>query len=318
MATVDEIASDLVGSFDAQDALVPALRWINNRYVQLVRRARFRHLRQIGELSIPAQQNTGTVSVTRGSTTVTGVGTGWSFLPDTEGWYFRAGTAWYKIDSSGGATDITLASAYAEDDVSGGSYALIKRFHPLESDARWIGQFAHDRLRSTLDGPIAHAALDVIAPDRNLIASLPEFVAQAGVDSSGYLIVEIYPYCSRSEMIHYEYWSLPEDLGFSSDIPAQVDHDVLKEGALIDPFRWFMAKAAKQGKVDEAALWRNESRAQETRWKDYIKEAVRAARGAEDITAVLGWKSTTGRRIRGDIRSAEDYVLYNWTYPANW
>jgi hypothetical protein len=317
MATVEEIARDLLGSLATSAGAPLAAKWIDNRYQELVAKVKFKHLREIGELSVPAVVDSGTASATRGSTTVTGSGTSWTTDIGSgaqEYWYIKVGSAWYKIASVGGDTSITLATAYAEDDASDNSYAAVKRHLPLDSNARWIGDFVHTRLRNKLDGPLSYEEMNRRYPGRKLTGSYPEAVALVGTDSNNTLMVEVYPPPDKSEIIHYVFWNLPTALSFGSTIPPQIDPHILREGALIDLYRYEMAQALRLGRVDTAGFWRNESRTQMTKWERYIQDAKRADRGADDASFIL---ERVGRKMWVDEqRTARDIVLDRWTWPA--
>lgn len=310
MATVEEIGRDLLASIGTDAGLPLVARWIDNRYKQLVSRVRFRHLRQVGELQMPAIVDAGTVTIERDSTAVAGDSdTTWATSPgadDHEYWYLRASTAWYKVASVTDDDTLTLATAFSEDDVEETSYKLVRRYHPLDSNARWLGDFVHDRTRL----PLAKRSveeLNIIAPGRVLVDSYPWIVAQDGVDSNNYLRVEIYPPPDESELIHYVFWDLPSALIISSTIPAQIDGYVLKEGALIDAYRHEKAQALRAGNIEAAAVWRNDEMAQNAKWERAIQEACRTDRGDDDVSLILQL-SRKGTR-RGDVyRTAHDVV----------
>lgn len=318
MATVEELVRDVLGSLGSSAGAPLAAKWVDNRYKDLVSRVKFRHLRSVGELAVPAVVNEGTVVTTRGSTTVTGTST--TFETDLGGtgskeyWWFRASSAWYKVASVTSETVLVLASEFAEDDVSGGGYVLVKRHLALDSNARWLGKAVHTRLRRTLD-EISLTAMDVRYPGRRLTGVYPFAIAQVGTDSSNSLMVEVYPPPSASEIIHYVYWDLPTALSVGSTIPPQVDAHVLKEGVMVDAYRYEKALALRAGMIEKAAVWRNEERAQMTTWERTITRAVKADRGVDDLTFIL--QMTGGRSNRGDWqRTARDIVLDRWDYPA--
>jgi hypothetical protein len=136
-------------------------------------------------------------------------------------------------------------------------------------------------------------------------------VSQLGTDSSGDLQVEFYPYADDSEIIHYVYWNMPSTLSITTTIPPQIDPQVLREGALIDLYRFMKAKALSMGQVDVAALLRNDEQAQMTRWERIIQEARRADRGIDDTAFILKhYGNDWGRGIRGDITDARDEIFY--------
>lgn len=317
MATVDELARDLVGSLSLSEGYLIAVRWIDNRYKQLVSRVRFKHLRKIGEVQVPATYDTGTVAVTRDATAVVGTSSLWATTPTVAthtDWWIKISSAWYRVASVASDTALTLATAFSEDTVTANSYSLVKRTHSLTANARWLGDFVLTRLRLNMGPPIPLEELDREAPGRVLTDHYPRRVAQIGVDSNNYLRVEFYPYSSKSEIVHYVYWDLPTELTITSTIPAQIDPYILKEGALIDAYRFLKAKARMNGEMDIANSWRNDEFAQETRWENRIQEAVQTDQGADDKSFIL---SMFGERYKfGDIVTARDHILSNWSYPG--
>ena len=83
--------------------------------------------------------------------------------------------------------------------------------------------------------------------------------------------IELYPYSSITELLYYVFYRAPDTLRLQDQVPPNIDNHVLKEGALIDAYRYEAGKAAKKGDVNIAGFWRNESRAQETSWEKTIK-----------------------------------------------
>lgn len=313
MATVDELARDVLASIATDAGAIAAAKWIDNRYREMVSRVRFRHLRQVGELSLPAIIDTSTITVARGSTSVTGAAT--TFQTDMgtgtqQYYYFRPRIAWYKIASVASELALTLSSSFAEDSVSAGSYHIAKRNHRLAADARWIGDFYHTRLRKRLES-ISLDNLNILEPGRSLVGNIPHYAAQIGVDSSGYLMYEIYPPPEESELLHYVYWTLPVALTIGSTIPPVIEPYTLKEGVLIDLYRYEKAAAIRKGNIEQATTWRNEEKAQFSIWERAIKDAIRTSRGSDDISLILDFFASN--RLRSDQRTAHDYVYDNWS-----
>jgi hypothetical protein len=313
MATVEDLARDVTGSLHIEEGYLATVRWINNRYQQLMNRVRFRQLRKIGEVQIPATYDTGTVAATRDSTTVTGTGTAWQTNIGSgaqEYWYIKIESAWYKISSVGGELAITLATNFSEDTVTANSYSAVKRHHALSANARWIGDFMLTRLRLPIP-LIPLEQMDREAPGRILTDQVPHCVTQVGVDSSNDIMVEFYPYSDKSEIVHYVYWDVPSALTITSTLPAQIDLYMLKEGVLIDAYRYLKAKARKAGDHEGANSWRNDEFAQRTVWDRIIQDAVRADRGADDLTFILSMTANSRASNRGII-NAHDHVYANW------
>ena len=317
MATVEEIVRDLIGSIASDAGAMIAAKWVDNRYQELVSKTKFRNLRAIGELTIPATYTTGTISATRGSTTITGVATDWLVgigAGAQDYYYFKGASAWYKIDSITNALALELESEFAEDDLAAGSsYTIVKRHHVLAADARWLTSFIHTRLRRELV-IISLDEMNAMHPGRVLTGTYPLEVAQVGFGVAGTAImVEFYPASNTSELIHYVYTKLPTNLTISSTIPTVIDAIVLKEGAYVDLCRYEMAKAARAGNVDQSALWRNEMRASLTKWKEHIHDAAKTQRGVDDISFVLT-RYGNSYPLSSDQRNARDVVLDRWSY----
>jgi len=330
MATVEELVRSIVGSVPTGAGGPVVAKWIDERYKEMVSRVRFRHLRKIGELSLPAVYDTGTAAVDRGSTVVTGYddadgdGTAWATTPTVlpyEFWYMRLRNAWYNISTVTDDDTLGLASAFAEVSVEqdattllGGAYKIVKRFHPLASDARWLGDFVHTRTRVKLDIETPES-LDIIAPGRMHVGGYPWKVAQLGVDkTNSYLMVEVYPPPTLSEIIHYVYWSLPSALTISSTIPPVIDDRVLKEGALIDTYRFAKVDAVNKGNIDAAGLYGNWESRQRTIWEKAIIDAKRSDRGVDDTTMILQIHkgASSGSRDR-DVKTARGDIIAGWT-----
>ena len=326
MATVDEVVKSLLGSVNSESDMLLAIQWLNDRYKELVSRVRFNHLRRVGEFRTGAVVDDGTITATRGSTAITGVASTWATDPAVFAttaqpyWAFKAGVAWYEVDVVTNDTSLTLSTEYSETtEAAGSSYKLVKRYHPLATNARWLGNFIHPRLGIPLGEPIHPQELDSIDARRTLVGSLPSYVSSVGTtktgntDGVGRLMVELYPYSTEAELIKYVYWDIPSSFGLGDTIPPQIDSYILKEGAYIDYCRLMMAKREKEGKLEATAFWRNEMHAARTVWEGKINQAVRADRAVDDISFIL--ERDSGSYRPGDISTARGHWLAGYTRP---
>ena len=296
MATVDEVARSALSATGSEAGLLLAIRWASERYRQLASRTKFRHLRQIGELLIPADITAGTITITEGEDTVTGDATALAaWTDDLVGRYFRGRRNWYRIEAvNQTAGTLKLGSAFTEDDLADAAYHLVPQRIRLDGRARFTGAFVHMRLHRELV-ELGLEAMDYEYPSRVVIAGTgPEVVAEVGVDTDGTKLVEFYPYSTQQEMIRYTYWPVAAELRPGSVLPNELDPQVLRDGALIDVMRFEMAKAIRANQVEQAALWRNEARAQETTWEKRIDEAIKSDHAQDDVTLIL---HTRGRPI---------------------
>ena len=313
MSTVEEVARTVVATVDVSGGYLLAAKWVADRYQELCSRSRFRHLRRIGELSLPADVAAGTVTATRGLRIVAGNATAAAAWTNALiGWHFRARTTWYEIEGVSG-TSLTLRSEYAEDTLTAGSYRIVQRYTYLDPAVRWLGDFLHMRRRQPITRT-SLAELDMLHPSRQRVSVGPLLYAEVGegINPSGARAkqVELYPYCDNDELIHYVYWSEPPILRLDETLPASIDSYTLKEGALIDAMRMKMTEADKAGNVERTAFWRNEYRAQKTSWEQYILNAIRTDRGSDDVSFIM--QSAGYAAASSDIVTARDQVIANW------
>lgn len=311
MARVDEIAQEALSAVSSTASRVLASTWVNARYVELITKVRFKHTRRVGVLTMPAPVSAGTATLAVGASVVTGDSTAraaWLALPSVEGWHFRGATVWHRVVGRTPDGDLRLASAYTESALSAASYVLAQREHDLDLRARSPELFVHMRHNYHFR-PIAPEFLDTLAPERADISSGPRYASIVGSGLAGGIRIELYPLSSQAETIHYIYRELPLKLRISDAIPSVIDGYILKEGVLIDVMRYEQAAAAHGGDVNAAALWRNDARAQETRWRELVNQAIIQDKGVDDATFVVQTATQYGR-VAGprDILSASDQV----------
>ena len=313
---VEQLARRVVADIADDTAFVLAVDWINERYQEYVRRCRPSHLIEVGELNLPAYVTGGSVSVTRGSPIVTGDTTAAAlWTHDLIGWHFRTKTAWYRIKSIDQvALTLTLESGFGEDSVTAGNYFLVKRFHSLPENVRWIGTMIHPRRRIPIEN-IHRDTLDRLYTERLAIGTLIQFWCDQGVDpETGARRIEIYPPTKEYEMIAFSYRSDPAKLDIDMMIPRFVDPYVLKEGALVNAFRYKAAKAADAGKADVAQFYANWHERQETKWSAKMRSMAIAEKGADDGSIILQvLKTRGGYGAGGDIATAREQVYAQWT-----
>jgi hypothetical protein len=326
MATVEELVKESLATMSSEVSYLLAVKWLNDRYKELVSRVRFNHLRRIGEFRTAAAITTGTITATRSSAAIVGVATTWNVAPAVFAttvqpyWTFKAGVAWYEVDAIVGALNLTLSTEYSETtEAAGSSYKLIKRYHALATNARWLGSFVHPRLGISLGEPISQQELDSIDARRTLVGSLPSYVSLIGTtktgntDGVGRLLVELYPYSTEAELIKYVYWDIPSAFDITDTIPPQIDGYILKDGLYVDYCKYMMAKRENEGKLEHTAFWRNEMHAARTVWESKINQAVRADRAVDDTTFIL--ERDSGRYRPGDINTARGHWLAGYTRP---
>lgn len=311
MTKVEDVAQSALSALNSEAGRVLTATWVNDRYKELIGKVRFKHTRKIGELAIPAVISGGTVTIARGSKYVVGNATAQALWSTSNiNWHFRGATAWYRVVGVAPDKTLELSTVYAEDSLGAAGYALAKREFDLPVNVRSLDLFVHMRRHRSFH-VVPLEFLDAVAPARIDITTGPAYAVELGMSEEKGKRLELYPACATSEVLHYVYRELPERLSLTDILPGVIDGYVLKEGVLVDVMRWEQAMAAKNGKPEIAALWRNDSRAQETKWEKKIQAAIMADRGADDQTFV--WESARflGQGQSGllnDITSAQDQV----------
>ena len=112
-----------------------AKQFINEAYILdiLSLRNDWWFLKRQGTIQTPAEETTGTLTVTNGSTSVTGSGT--SFGSDDVGKMLVVGARAQRIGSVGGATSLTLENAWENETKSSANYKIVKDRYDLP---KWL------------------------------------------------------------------------------------------------------------------------------------------------------------------------------------
>lgn len=267
----------------------------------------------MGAFNIPAVLSTGTIAVTRDDPVIPGgavAGPLWT--ADLVGRYFQSATQWYRIVGFDPTHNLLeLDAPYAEDSNTAATYRIVQRYARLNPQAAFLGTFVHQRRRRPLR-MVNMADLTGLQPERQYSSGGPYLVAEYN-EENGVRQVEVYPYSASIETIGYIYWeSVPECYDLMDELPSAVDAQALKEGVLIDVMRYKAATAAEAGKVEMAAFWRNEYRAQESKWEKAQQRMVKQDRGVEDLHLVLG---DHGINTFFDIRNAHDEIYARGNRP---
>lgn len=272
MPTVEDVARHVAGITATENDVLLIGTWVNERWKEIANTNTLRTLRRTGELVTSAAYTTGTVALTQGSREVTGTSTAWTTA--LNGQYFRQRTNWYEIENVTSGTSLRLVSPFTEASATGASYTIAQRRYRLLPDVRKLAPVAvHMRLRrplhvSTIDG------LNLALPSRYSVNSAPQYIAEMEPDVDGTKRVEIYPFTSTAELIHYIYWTKPPDLDFKAQLPSFIDIEAFREGVMVDVMRHKMFRLMDEGKERASELMRNEYQAAQTRWQTTFKHRV--------------------------------------------
>lgn len=172
---------------------------------------------------------TGTISVTEGSKTITGSGTTFTSAMVDRKFYCEDAT--YIISAYVSATEITLSTNYAGDTGSGLTYKIYQDEYSLASDAEDVLSMRQEnnpyKLRKR-----GIEFLDKYYPLRNSFG-YPSMYCIIGYDSTGYMKVALYPVPNQARNIYYRYKRRVTEMSADNDTP-------------IVPlrYRWILAKGA--------------------------------------------------------------------------
>lgn len=310
--TVEDVARAVVNRVATDAGLMQIGNMVSDRYRDLASSARFEHLATVGELELPARYNDGTVDATRGSTTIDGTGT--TFTSSMVGRHIRVSTNWYLISAFVSTTELTLATNFAEDDVSGGSYDIVQRHVTLPDNVKHLDKImVHMRQRRPIKG-IGYSMMEARHPERILVSSDgPWEWAEVRNDvnsSSLQKVVEFYPYNTDTELIVYPAWTAPSTLDYTDVVPGFVEFEALVRGGMASVYNWEMSQALKKSDHQGAAVWRNEMNSSETRWQRHVREAIKNDRGPDGVTLVrefIGIES-----FDESIPTARGFVIDRW------
>lgn len=316
MATeVSQIAREAVANLGLASGYELGGQFISQRYKELSARAKFRHLRQFGQIYLAAPVQTGTCTVTLDSQVVTLDATALAACrasklswPDGfAGLFFRpfVGTVWYRIiEASDSASTITLETPFAQDNQfiiqSGASQAgvtfyITQRYVELNPKARQLGVFICDFMYRPLDMK-SEDELNIWWSNRPWVWNYPQWVAElnSNKNQTGYpKQVELAPWPLQSTTLHYTYWETPQGLGLFDFVPPTIDDDILRSGCMADLCMNEAGKAVRMGELEQAAFWTNRGNQYLTQFESKVGRAIRNDRGAEDLAFRLkrrGWK----------------------------
>jgi hypothetical protein len=312
---VSEIARTVVANLGLDSGYELSAQWVSQAYRELTARAKFRHLRQFGELYLAAPIQTGTCAITIDSPSVQLDATallacqldqflGW---PDGfAGLWFRPQTAtvWYRIAEASASGLITLETPLAQDNnwlfLSGNTqgglpFFITQRYLQLNPKARQLGVFICDFMYRPLS-IVSEDELNTFWSNRPWVWNYPQWVAElnSNKNATGYpKQVELAPWPLQSCTLHYTYWETPQGLGWDDFVPPTIDPDILRSGASVQACSNASGKAIRMGKLEEAAFWLNRSNQFKTEFEGKVSRAIRNDRGAEDLAFKLqrhGWR----------------------------
>jgi hypothetical protein len=311
-ATVEEVARSVLGDLNSDAGILRAIRWVIERYQELTTRTRLRQLRRVVQVHVPAPLQGVGVTLTVGSPTVVVTTSPSPVTQAHVGWWFRASAVWYEI-AAVHATSFTLTVPF-EDTTAGATLpatgTILKRTLALPPGIRSVEAVLFPRLRRTLR-LVSLFELNQAWPSRPQVGVGPRLVAEVGLDAAGNRLLEVYPYSQQAETYEVVVTPAAEVLGPTDALPTAIEPMLLKQGVLIDAYRYEMAKALQARDLQGASLWGAELRRQESTWEQAIAHLIEQDRATADMTLLL----RPGGTVPSDdplVATARDDVWLRW------
>lgn len=221
-----------------------AEQFIRDRYRRILERKDWSALRREAEFQLNDEKTTGTVAVTRGSTTVTGTST--TFAASDVGRQFKTGTdaPVYTITAVASTTSMTLDRAYGGTTATGATFRIFDGYVTAPTDFLRFLTITNPETGYRLPHWVTAEEINAMDPQRTsfgepyIVADRLYNIATAG-DSNPMPQFEIWPYTSTALTLYYTYIKRGDDLVDDNDVPIwPLRSDVIVSGALADVARW--------------------------------------------------------------------------------
>lgn len=243
-------------------------RWLNIAQQDIAMRYPWPFLEARESIATVLDKTAGTVSVTSGSTTVTGVSTAFAAADVGSFIQFSSENDWYRISARSSTTDLTLDKAYVESaNLSGGTYTIRKFLYSLSSSV--------DRILTIKNWDTAirlvetdFGTLDWLSGTNEAVGATSAY-ASYGLDSSGNTQLTFYPFPSDLRIFEVRYLKRLTDMSVDADlsvIPSKWHH-VLMEGALVYGFRYLR-------KFDLSSAWAQTYLSHIDQMQKYCKQSL--------------------------------------------
>lgn len=213
-------------------------RWINNAQQSILRAAEWPFNRASSPLVVQTvtDYTTGTVATTAGSTTIT-----FSSAPSTSktGYFIQTSSSndWYRITAHTAASTTATLEIAALTTATAATFIVRKFYYSTDSTVDRIIQIFQDVLPYQL---IETTPEYFQSFNPGFLASgTPRLYCMAGMDSSGYPQLRLWPSPDTAINLRIDYYKVAADMSSDSDvsvIPAKWHTTVLLEGAKAQAF----------------------------------------------------------------------------------
>lgn len=223
-----------------------AEQFIRDRYRRILERRDWSGTRRESQFILNASKHDGSVTVVRGSTTVTGSGT--TFASTDVGRQFKAGqgSPVYTITAVDvGLQTLTLNMPCGVSSASGQSYYILDAYVQPPTDFQKFVVVTNPQMGWRLRHWVTSGELGRMDPQRTffgqpyILADRMFDVATEAVNWDRRPQYEAWPYAATDQTLYYIYTAKAPDLINADDTPIYpVRSDAIVSGALADVVRW--------------------------------------------------------------------------------
>lgn len=230
--TVDEIITDVLKDLPINFPVRGVVHNTNKIIKRIQGKGPWTFWQKKADLTLIAEYNDGTVSVTQEGTTVTGVGT--TFTEAMAGRKFQSATSEvYTIATFTDTTHVELDTAWVSDTIADETFSIYQDTYSLPSDTLRAIAFWDETIQRVVEfvPPTTIKSLDVLFNTTGLLGKL---VGQWGYDSTNNPQVVFFPKPTSVAKIPIYYYKKPDlvtDISDTPDMP-EVMHDTIVLGLL--------------------------------------------------------------------------------------
>jgi len=225
------------------------LTGINNRYAWIAGHRHWNWLFSSVDFNFKGVYDTGTVSVTKGSQTITGVGTGWSaaLIPGHRIIIGNFETQ-YSIETVNSSTSIDLASEIVEESQTDLTYKIVKNAYEMPAELENVQSVAVDGVGELV--PLGTQDFRRMVSSNPTLISQPRFyTVTARRPQDGIRTVEVWPWPDEDYNCHIDFGCMVMRLVDSDDdfplIPDRYRH-ILFYGGLSEFAEYLRLPEVKQ------------------------------------------------------------------------
>lgn len=211
--------------------------WINDSVRTIYDRRTWYGTMIRGQIVSPQVYNTGTVTVTNGSSTVIGTGTAWTNSLVNRQFRIGFNTPIYNITAVNSPTSLTIEFPYAGQNGSFG-YFIAQYYYNIGGNIKYVYECKNLLLGIRLNCNLNQRTLDNSDPWRSQQFT-PYALAQMPADQSGNYMVELYPVPIIVQAFPYIAFIQPPNLVNDSDnLPPFIRGDIVVKYAIAEALVW--------------------------------------------------------------------------------